>query len=135
MINGAISLIVCPLSGADQEGSRGFSRTLFGSWNSYPASILYKSTAGRYRPVRVADGPITARCSFIKNAYWDKTGFRLTDILFSIKTIHILQKNPIFWNVLLSDLTIQLCFWQVREMIRVEKIIQEEYCTFVRLEK
>ena len=36
----------------------------------YPASILYKSTAGRYRPVRVADGPITARCRFIKNAYW-----------------------------------------------------------------
>ena len=36
----------------------------------YPASILYKSTAGRYRPVRVADGPITARRRFIKNAYW-----------------------------------------------------------------
>ena len=27
-----------------------------------PVSILQKSTAGRYRPVRVADGPITARC-------------------------------------------------------------------------
>ena len=26
-----------------------------------PVSILYKSIAGRYRPVRVADGPITAR--------------------------------------------------------------------------
>ena len=35
-----------------------------------PASILYKSIAGRYRPVRVADGPITARYRFIKNAYW-----------------------------------------------------------------
>ena len=33
-------------------------------------SILYKSIAGRYRPVRVADGPITARCRFIKNASW-----------------------------------------------------------------
>ena len=32
------------------------------------ASILYKSIAGRYRPVRVADGPITARYRFIKNA-------------------------------------------------------------------
>ena len=31
-------------------------------------SILYKSIAGRYRPVRVADGPITARYRFIKNA-------------------------------------------------------------------
>ena len=36
-----------------------------------PASILYKSTAGRYRPVSVADGPIAARCRFIKNAYRD----------------------------------------------------------------
>ena len=36
----------------------------------YPVSILYKSIAGRYRPVRVADGPITARYRFIKNAYW-----------------------------------------------------------------
>ena len=30
-------------------------------------SNLYKSLAGRYRPVRVADGPITARYKFIKN--------------------------------------------------------------------
>ena len=36
-----------------------------------PASILYKSIAGSYRPVRVADGPITARYRFIKNAYWE----------------------------------------------------------------
>ena len=36
----------------------------------YPVSILYKSIAGRYRPVRVADGPITARYRFIKNATW-----------------------------------------------------------------
>ena len=38
-----------------------------------PASILYKSIAGRNRPVRVADGPITARYRFIKNAYWELT--------------------------------------------------------------
>ena len=37
----------------------------------FPVSILYKSTAGRYRPVRVADGPIAARYRFIKNASWD----------------------------------------------------------------
>ena len=30
-----------------------------------PEGILHKSIAGRYRPVRVADGPITARCSFM----------------------------------------------------------------------
>ena len=35
-----------------------------------PVSILHKSIAGRYRPVRVADGPITARCRFIKNNSW-----------------------------------------------------------------
>ena len=34
-----------------------------------PASILYKSIAGRYRPVSYPDGPITARYRFIKNAY------------------------------------------------------------------
>ena len=36
----------------------------------YPVSILYKSIAGRYRPVRLADGPITDRYRFIKNASW-----------------------------------------------------------------
>ena len=38
-----------------------------------PVSILYKSIAGPYRPVRVAEGPITAlsaRYRFIKNASW-----------------------------------------------------------------
>ena len=36
----------------------------------YPASILCKFMAGRYRSVRVTDGPITAHYKFIKNAYW-----------------------------------------------------------------
>ena len=31
----------------------------------FPVSILHKSIAGRYRPVRVADGPITARYRFM----------------------------------------------------------------------
>ena len=34
----------------------------------FPVSILYKSIAGRYRPVRVAVGPITTHYRFIKNA-------------------------------------------------------------------
>ena len=38
-----------------------------------PVSIVHKSTASRYRPVSVADGPITARCRFIKNANWEET--------------------------------------------------------------
>ena len=36
----------------------------------YPASIIYKSRADRYRPVSYPDGPITDRYRFIKNAYW-----------------------------------------------------------------
>ena len=30
----------------------------------YPVSILRKSISGRHRPVKVADGPMTTRCSF-----------------------------------------------------------------------
>ena len=41
----------------------------FSLWLVYcPVSILHKSISGRYRPVRVPDGPITARYRFIKNA-------------------------------------------------------------------
>ena len=36
----------------------------------YPVSSLHKSISGRHRPVRVADGPMTARCRFTKNASW-----------------------------------------------------------------
>ena len=36
----------------------------------YPGGILYKSIAGRYRPVIYPDGPITARYRFVKNASW-----------------------------------------------------------------
>ena len=45
-----------------------------------PVSIIYKSTAGRYRPVRVADGPITARYRFIKNASWETTGWMVKSV-------------------------------------------------------
>ena len=44
--------------------------------SGFPVSILYKSMAGRYRPVRVADGPITARYRFIKNASWENSVVR-----------------------------------------------------------
>ena len=43
------------------------------SKTEFPASIFYKSIAGRYRPVSYPDGPITARYRFIKNAYWVNT--------------------------------------------------------------
>ena len=45
-----------------------------------PASILYKSTAGRYRPVSYPDGPITARYRFIKNAYWEDLWQKTEDV-------------------------------------------------------
>ena len=32
--------------------------------NTFPVSILRKSISGHHRPVRVADGPMTARCRF-----------------------------------------------------------------------
>ena len=41
------------------------------AFDDNPASILYKSIAGRYRPVSYPDGPITPRYKFIKNAYWE----------------------------------------------------------------
>ena len=41
---------------------------MFFTMTTSPLSILYKSIAGCYRPVRVADGPITARWRFVKNA-------------------------------------------------------------------
>ena len=44
-----------------------------------PVSILYKSIAGRSRPVSYPDGPRTARYRFIKNASWevDRLAFKL----------------------------------------------------------
>ena len=42
----------------------------FKDLRTYPASIIYKSIAGRYRPVSYPDGPITARYRFINNASW-----------------------------------------------------------------
>ena len=35
-----------------------------GADGDIPVSILRKSISGRHRPVRVADGPMTARCRF-----------------------------------------------------------------------
>ena len=43
--------------------------------NIIHASNIYKSIAGRYRPVSYPDGSITARYGFIKNAYWDMAHF------------------------------------------------------------
>ena len=57
-----------------------------GSENTSLVSILHKSLACRYRPVRVADGPITTSCRFIKNACW-------VEALILICTYFILEAN------------------------------------------
>ena len=50
-----------------------------------PVSILHKSLAGRYWPVRVTDGLITARCRFIKNASWVNVSERWAEKLRGLK--------------------------------------------------
>ena len=58
-----------------------------------PASILYKSTAGRYRPVSYPNGPITARCRFIKNAYSALQGGSYVTFVLSLFVPHL----SLFW--------------------------------------
>ena len=55
---------------------------------SFPASILYKSIAGRYRPVNYPDGPITARYRFIKNACWVVSKGKLFDVYCVVRTCY-----------------------------------------------
>ena len=54
----------------------------------YPASILYKSIAGRYRPVNNPDGPISGSYRLIKNAYWDN----FCNFLFAFLRVHLFLK-------------------------------------------
>ena len=56
---------------SSNEDSTGLYRHVHSLVILNPARILYKSTAGRYRPVSYHDGPKMARCRFIKNAYWE----------------------------------------------------------------
>ena len=65
------TVFICGLSSSHSQGYKIYSPDT-------PENIFYKSIAGRYQPVRVADGPITARYTFIKNASWD-VGDGLTD--------------------------------------------------------
>ena len=62
-----------------------------------PVSILHKSIAGRYWPVRVAEGPITARYRIIKNASWGTSSLCLFAVKFAAITIScefILRGTP-----------------------------------------
>ena len=60
-------------------------------YTSNPVSILQKSIAGRYRPARVADGPITTCCRFIKNASWEITNILQT--FYTSNPVSSLQKS------------------------------------------
>ena len=70
-----------------------------------PVSILYKSTAGRYRPVRVADGPITARYRFIKNASWDMRTYTHKKMKTAYISVTMLGINDTLYFHLLQDST------------------------------
>ena len=66
-----LSTFVCSRTSIAQTPVASFSwliQTRFGarqnSSSNSPVSILRKSILGRHRPVRVADGPMTARCRF-----------------------------------------------------------------------
>ena len=66
LVYGACIILAVPCENVSYMDSKG---------TNIPASIFYKSIAGRYRPVSYPDGPITARYRFIKNAYWDACTF------------------------------------------------------------
>ena len=64
-----INFTIVLLSTMEYNQTRNFAQfdyylDLFSLINNIPASILRKSTSGRHRPVRVADGPMTARYRF-----------------------------------------------------------------------
>ena len=73
-----------PIKGACKE----YTNNLFKKkvYQDNPASILYKSIAGRYRPFSYPDGPITARYRFIKNVYWEAS--YQFDILHTFRKIY-----------------------------------------------
>ena len=60
--------------------------------NDDPSKHSHKSIAGRYQPVRVADGPITARCRFIKKKMLAGT----TVIIIVIRYIPKYSKSSLF---------------------------------------
>ena len=84
------------------------------SLKGFLASILYKSIAGRYRPVSYPDGPITARYRLTKNAYW------LSSVLFIVLLLcfvdpfqhcdHLGGDKGTDWFAFLSFLTCVLSF-------------------------
>ena len=81
------------------------------SSSTFPASSLYKSTAGRYRPVRVADGSVTARCRFMYNAYFGYTFCKALHPQYSLVKI-ILDKMVSFLRHFVSETKYWYFFFQ-----------------------
>ena len=98
----------------------------------HPASILYKSSAGRYRPVRVADGPITARCRFIKNAYW--AVFKHNDNVLQRKECFAYMFFCCFFFVFFFFLFFCKHFCQVLTCTTLKRniLVSESFCTLGR---
>ena len=67
--------------------------------HGFPVSILYKSIAVRYRPVRVADGPLTVRYRFIKNASWVDASLNLN----SSSSLNLLMRFYVTRSKIVTD--------------------------------
>ena len=65
----SVTLVCFQLDGtlplSREKLNRSFKGDDRGCASPFPASILHKSIAGRYRPVSYPDGPITARYRFM----------------------------------------------------------------------
>ena len=72
-------------------------------------SILHKSIAGRYRPVRVTDGPIMARYIFIMNAGW--VWLLLCSFIYIL--INIFSFNFIYKQRVLREEVKEMLKWNV----------------------
>ena len=71
-----------------------------------PVSILYKSIAGRYRPVSYPDGPITARYRFIKNLAGSPVSGQRMDWLIRAFTIRMCSDCTFSYGVVCFALSL-----------------------------
>ena len=79
-----------------------------GSSSPNPASILHKSTARRLRPVSYPDGPLTARCRFMKNAYWERSDLATSLEIQVQLTPHLHAVTTVVLRLLLLTSTLQI---------------------------
>ena len=112
----------------------------------HPASILYKSTAGRYWP----DGLMTARCRFIEDAYWDaysrsrwnrrlkmncmcsESGIQITatDLLWKlafmatlVEWLRFFRRSNVYCGKYLYGWPRFLTLWKSRQMLQTQHLV------------